>query len=82
MEISGKNIIGCSLSGNGQNTYSAYNPLTGVRIAPDFFDASVEEVNLALELAELAFIKYRDKPFKQVALFLCILIQKNMRFLY
>ena len=61
MELSGKNIIGDSLSGEGKIVFYAENPANGSKLEPGFHEASEKEIRLAIERAANAFQLYRDK---------------------
>ena len=70
MRISGKNLIGNQFSGSGDKTFNALNPSNGELMHPDFYEATVEEVNLAAEKAAIAFQEYRNVDGKARADFL------------
>lgn len=70
MELTGKNIIGGGLSGDGKTTFFAVNPATGENIAPKFNEATVEEINAAIDKATEAFQTYRNKSGEEKAIFL------------
>jgi len=55
MPIHGKNLLGSSVVAAGTRTFRAVNPATGEQIEPPFFDATQEELDQALELADWAF---------------------------
>ena len=61
MELTGKNIIGAQLSQETGNSFFGQNPATGNKLEPAFFEASQEEINIAIEKAGVAFQKYRKK---------------------
>ncbi len=69
-ELNGKNIIGSELSNSGKATFSAYDPQAGEAIQPTFYEASAEEVNRALELAERAVPELRKLDADRTADFL------------
>ena len=54
MKLHGKNIIGGEESGGAQ-TFSAFDPARGEELGPPFAEATVGEIDRALELAERAF---------------------------
>lgn len=60
-KLSGKNIIGTSLSGEGSITFHAESPATGATLEPGFHEASEKEIWLAIEKAAEAFQQYRKK---------------------
>lgn len=70
MEITGGNFIGTQKSGQGARTFQAYDPVAGEKILPEFHEATTEEVNNAVRLAESAFLEYRKKSGKERAAFL------------
>jgi NADP-dependent aldehyde dehydrogenase len=55
MALHGKNIIAGSLRGAGTETFQAINPATSTRLEPRFHNATQEELDKALELADRAF---------------------------
>jgi 2,5-dioxopentanoate dehydrogenase len=70
MEIHGKNIIGSSLSAVGDKAFSAYDPRAGSDIEPRFFEATTQELDEALDLADSAAAALRRLNPDQVAHFL------------
>ncbi|GEO08456.1 aldehyde dehydrogenase (NADP(+)) [Segetibacter aerophilus] len=70
MNLTGKNIIGNTLSQSGQATFYGENPSNGKRIEPAFYEASPAEINEAIEKASKAFQQYRNKSGKEKAAFL------------
>jgi NADP-dependent aldehyde dehydrogenase len=60
MRISGKNFIGNQFSGLGDRKFNAINPANGEKMLPDFFEATMDEVNSAAEKAAEAFQEYRN----------------------
>jgi len=69
-QLSGKNIIGSSLSGEGSIIFQAENPATRQNIGPGFHEASEKEIWLAIEKAATAFQVFRKKSGKERAAFL------------
>lgn len=69
-ELTGKNIIGDSLSGEGSIIFYAEDPAGGGRLEPGFHEASEKEIRLAVEKAALAFELYRSKSGRDRAAFL------------
>ncbi|MBV9296774.1 MAG: aldehyde dehydrogenase family protein, partial [Acidobacteriaceae bacterium] len=59
MEIQGKNYIGSELSNFGEKTFRAYDPRAGKEIDPPFHEATQDEVERALELADAAAAQFR-----------------------
>lgn len=62
MDLAGKNLIAGSPSGESGNRFFAVNPKTSENLPPEFLEASVEEVDSAVELAEQAFRTYSQTP--------------------
>ena len=70
MELTGKNIIGNELSGEGKEVFFAVNPSTGKEMEPAFKEATSEEIDSAIQKAGTAFKTYRNKSGKEKAEFL------------
>ncbi len=70
MKTSGKNIFGTSFSAKGTTFFHAKNPATGDELPTSYYEATLEEVNEAIRLAEKAFIQYREKTGVEKAIFL------------
>src|SRR6266850_2290888 len=70
MDLLGKNLIGAKLSSKGQSTFSGIDPTTSQVLTPQFVEATEEEVNEALDLAEKAFERFREEKAQNRALFL------------
>jgi NADP-dependent aldehyde dehydrogenase len=70
MDLHGKNLIGRAQAGKGKITFSGINPITSESLTPQFLEATDDEVNAALKLAEAAFQKTRELPAESTALFL------------
>lgn len=68
--MTGKNIIGASLSGEGSEIFYAENPATGQSLEPGFHEATEQEINKAIEKAVEAFQRYRNTSGKDKATFL------------
>lgn len=68
--ITGKNYIGEELSNNGDIKFRTFNPRENKETRPTFFEASKEEVNLAVEKANQAFELYKKKTNSEIAEFL------------
>ncbi|MEJ2005833.1 MAG: aldehyde dehydrogenase family protein, partial [Cyclobacteriaceae bacterium] len=60
MEITGKNFIGFERSSNGKNSFNAVNPDTLKPLETDFYEATSDEINKAVEKAERAFQQYKS----------------------
>ncbi|MCB0643925.1 MAG: aldehyde dehydrogenase (NADP(+)) [Phaeodactylibacter sp.] len=70
MQISGKNLIGKQLSASGTTIFQAKDPAQNADLAPFFTEATVAEVDQAVQLAESAFIAYKSKSLEERAAFL------------
>lgn len=70
MTLTGKNILGDRLSAAGSSTFYAFNPATGEKMEPAFVEASPEEIDAAVQLANTAFQEYRMKSGRDRAEFL------------
>lgn len=70
MTLSGKQFIGFDTKAQGQHAFRAINPSLGQAIAPDFLEATSEEVDQAVQKAKQAFLPYRNKTAEQRAAFL------------
>ncbi len=69
-KLTGNNIIGGSLSGEGTTTFQAENPANRQKLDPDFREATEQEVGRAVESAATAFEVYRNKQGAERAVFL------------
>lgn len=69
-KLSGNNIIGGSLSGEGTTTFHAENPANKQKLEPGFREATEGEVGRAVEAAAAAFEFYRLKTGAERAVFL------------
>ena len=70
MELKGLNFIGNELSGKSKEIIYAVNPANNKKILPGFYEATEEEIQVAIKKAEDAFIIYGYKSGKEKALFL------------
>ncbi len=68
--ITGKNYIGETLSNEGKTKYKTINPATNTENENTFFEATKEEMNLAVEKAAKAFPVYKNKSDVEKAGFL------------
>ncbi len=68
--MTGKNIIGQRLSGEGKEKFYGENPATGEKLEPAFYEATEKEINSAIEIASDAFQTYRNKSGNDKAQFL------------
>ena len=70
VKLTGKNIIGNALSGEGSIIFYGEDPATGKRIEPGFHEAAGKKVWAAIEKAATAFQEYRNKSGNERAGFL------------
>lgn len=70
MNLTGKSIIGFSRGSETAKTFTAFNPQNGEAVEPNFYSATIDELNQAVELAERARIKYGKISGKEKAKFL------------
>lgn len=77
MELTGKNIIGEELAGNGK-IFKAENPATAEMLEPVFYEATEEEVNHAIQKADVAFRLYSKKSGIEKAVFLEAIAEEIM----
>ena len=79
IELSGRNILGNSLSGEGKIIFYAEDPTSGTKIEPGFHEASEKEIRLAIDKAGTAFHLYRNKTGKEQAEFLEAIVSEIAR---
>ena len=70
MTISGEHIIASTFTKSGNTTFTGINPVTGEALPTEFSEATPEEINRAIEQAEIAFQIYRKKSGEEKAQFL------------
>ncbi|MEP6849355.1 MAG: aldehyde dehydrogenase (NADP(+)) [Acidobacteriota bacterium] len=70
MNLNGLNFLGRTRTGNGNVIFRAVNPATGDNLAPDYFEATIDEINEAVLKANEAFQKYRIKSGQEKAILL------------
>jgi alpha-ketoglutaric semialdehyde dehydrogenase len=68
--ITGKNIIGFTTSGEGQDVLRAYDPVSNTTLPETFTIATAAEVNQAVDKATAAFQEYRLSSPEDRAVFL------------
>ena len=68
--VTGKNYIGNKLSAKGSVTNKTFNPQLNIENECDFYEATLEEVDEAVELAHQAFKEYRNLSGSRKAEFL------------
>ncbi|MFY0594121.1 aldehyde dehydrogenase (NADP(+)) [Roseivirga sp.] len=76
--ITGKNYIGNDASSNGNEVLKAYNPADGSTFTEDFFAATPEEINAAVEKAQEAFGTYKAISYEKRAQFLETIAEEIM----
>src|ERR1041385_6870938 len=69
-ELSGKNFIGEQNSSLGTATVRAFDPSFGKELEPAFTEATLDELDQAVGLADAAFEEYRNQPAEKIAAFL------------
>lgn len=73
MNIHGKNILGNTLSAEGNNSFNAYDVAANTLLPTPFYEATASEINAAIAMASEAFDAYKNKSGKEKADFLeCI----------
>jgi NADP-dependent aldehyde dehydrogenase len=70
MNLLGKQLIGVSVSAEGESTFQAFNPTTGEKLPTKFHKATKEELETAAQKAQAAFKVYRKKSGSEKAAFL------------
>lgn len=78
MELTGRNIIGDTLSAAGEKLFFAVNPSSGKELEPAYKEATQAEINTAVEKASAAFQQYRRKSGKEKAGFLEAIAEEIM----
>lgn len=68
--ITGNHLIGYQKSAANTATFTAINPKTGTPLAGMFHEATHQEVDKAVQLAEKAFVEYSRKSPADIATFL------------
>ena len=62
MLLQGKSLLAGRTGAPGGTIFRAINPATSESLAPDFHEASMTEVDAALQAAAAAFQDYRARP--------------------
>src|SRR5258707_286186 len=70
MQLSGKNFLAGNLSAEGRSIFQSVNPATQEKLAPDFYEATADEIDRAVEQAHRAHEIYREQPPQRIAEFL------------
>ena len=60
MQLTGSQYIGKRSSKKGIDLFTAYDPMTGESLAGQYSEATIQEIDAAVVLAETAFVKYRE----------------------
>ncbi len=68
--ITGKNYIGNALSAKGDKSYKTFNPQLNIENSTTFTEATSTEIEMACELAQSAFHRFKTYSGKDKALFL------------
>lgn len=76
--IHGKNRIGYDLSAIGHKTFKAFNPTLDIELPEEFFVATSEEVELAMNKAQSAFVEYSSLSGKSRSAFLKAIAEEIM----
>jgi len=76
--LTGMNIIGGSLAGEGTIIFHAENPANGKKLEPAFHEASEKEIWMAIEKAASAFQEYRNMSGRQKGDFLEAIAEEIM----
>lgn len=74
--ITGKNHIGYQLSAAGTNTFRTFDPKKNLENPWEFFEAAIDEVDEAAQLASKAFETYRNFSGKRKAEFLIAIAEE------
>ena len=61
MKITGEQIIGYSYSKQGKNSFYGINPVTDKKLQTVFYDATSDEIDMAVRFADKAFRIYKKK---------------------
>ena len=70
MQLHGHNFLGAGLSSAGTQTFRAYEPKRGEPIDPPFQEATADEIDHALRLADDASYELASLPAERIADFL------------
>ncbi len=68
--LTGKSIIGSERGSETGTTFRAFNPQTGDAVEPDFYSATLDELNRAADLADAARIPFGNVAASERAKFL------------
>ena len=70
VELTGTSIIGCARGAKTGKTFRAFDPVTGETVGPDFYSASLDELEDAAELARQAKLPFGNTAGRERARFL------------
>src|SRR5436309_2638588 len=70
MQLTGQHFIGFETVAAGRDTFRAIDPAKGVELEPVIHEATADEIDRAVKLAEHAFEEYRHRPAQHRAAFL------------
>lgn len=70
MSLKGEQIIGSEFCSMGEQTFASVNPATGIFLETQFCEATREDIDAAVDAANIAFDLYRKLPSVQRAAFL------------
>tara|TARA_B100000941_G_scaffold180522_1_gene129501 strand:+ start:427 stop:1953 length:1527 start_codon:yes stop_codon:yes gene_type:complete len=70
MKLTGKNYIGGELSSKGNSTYKTFNPNLNSENNISFYEANIEEIENAIDLASVSFKAYQKISDENKAIFL------------
>lgn len=70
MDLLGKQLIGFQQTAEGNTSFTAFNPVTGAELSPPYHEATLSEVDAAIQAAAQAFPIYRAISADQKAAFL------------
>lgn len=74
--IQGQQIIGFDYSAKGDETFYSYNPAEQRKTSYQFYKATTEEINLAVDKAAAAFQVYRKMSGAEKAVFLTVIAEE------
>ena len=78
MQLTGEQIVGANLNSSGKSTFQAVNPESGETLSPEFFEASIDEIERAASLAERDFDAFRKMSNEERAHFLDTIAEEIM----
>ena len=80
MKLTGSQIIGFSFSNKGQYTFNGINPQTGEILSPNYHEATSDEVDKAINMANKAFGIYKKKSAADKAAFLDKIADNSVKY--